>query len=61
MIFWWLQGGSPSFYLRECVFGGTINVKFQSLFCQYVYMIFGVAKKILYLVGYIICIILGLF
>ena len=52
--------GAAFLFLKECVFSGTINAQFQSLFCQnmYVYMILGVArgqhplpKKILYLVG----------
>ena len=25
-------------FIRECVFGGTINAQFQSLFCQNVYV-----------------------
>ena len=37
--------GSPLF-IRECVFGGTINAQFQSLFCQNVYIYdFGSGKR----------------
>ena len=34
--FWWLQGSSPSFHKRMCIWG-TINAQFQSLFCQTLY------------------------
>ena len=30
--------GAVLLFIRECVFGGTINAQFQSLFCQNVYV-----------------------
>ena len=40
------QKGAALLSLKECVFWGTINAQFQSLFCQnlYVYTILGVAR-----------------
>ena len=35
--FRWSQGGSFLF-IRECIFRGTINSQFQSLFCQKSYV-----------------------
>ena len=45
-IFWWLQRAAGLLFIKECVFGETINAQFQSLFCQnlYIYTILVVAR-----------------